>query len=67
VPLFPARLFAFATGIIVFAALLAYRPRRRTPGQVFWLYLVLAGKNLLQALGGCHQLLPHCFALIRRG
>ena len=41
-PLFPSQLFAFASGVIVFAVLLAYRPRRRTPGQVFWLYLVLA-------------------------
>ena len=42
VPLFPSQLFAFASGIVVFAVLLAYRPRRRAPGQVFWLYLVLA-------------------------
>jgi phosphatidylglycerol:prolipoprotein diacylglycerol transferase len=42
VPLFPSQLFAFASGIVVFAVLVAYRPRRRSPGQVFWLYLVLA-------------------------
>jgi phosphatidylglycerol:prolipoprotein diacylglycerol transferase len=42
VPLFPSQLFAFASGAVVFAVLLAYRPRRRAPGQVFWLYLVLA-------------------------
>ena len=42
VPLFPSQLFAFASGIAVFAVLVAYRPRRRAPGQVFWLYLVLA-------------------------
>ena len=42
VPLFPSQLFAFATGIIIFAVLILYRPRRRSPGQVFWLYLVLA-------------------------
>jgi phosphatidylglycerol:prolipoprotein diacylglycerol transferase len=42
VPLFPSQLFAFASGVIVFAVLLAYRPRRRAPGQVFWLYLALA-------------------------
>ena len=42
VPLFPSQLFAFASGIVIFAVLVAYRPRRRAPGQVFWLYLVLA-------------------------
>lgn len=42
VPLFPSQLFAFASGIAIFALLVAYRPRRRSPGQVFWLYLVLA-------------------------
>jgi len=42
VPLFPSQLFAAAAGLLVFAALLAYRPRRRAPGQVFWLYLLLA-------------------------
>lgn len=42
VPLFPSQLFAFASGLVVFAALAAYRPHRRAPGQVFWLYLVLA-------------------------
>jgi phosphatidylglycerol:prolipoprotein diacylglycerol transferase len=42
VPLFPSQLFASAAGIAVFAALVAFRPRRRAPGQVFWLYLVLA-------------------------
>ena len=42
VPLFPSQLFAFISGIIVFAVLVAYRPRRRAPGQVFWLYLILA-------------------------
>ncbi len=42
VPLFPSQLFAFASGILVFALLVAYRPRRRSPGQVFWLYLVLS-------------------------
>ena len=42
VPLFPSQLFAFASGVVVFAVLVAYRPRRRAPGQVFWLYLVLA-------------------------
>jgi len=41
-PLFPSQLFAFASGIVVFAVLVAYRPRRRAAGQVFWLYLVLA-------------------------
>jgi len=42
VPLFPSQLFSFASGIVVFAVLVAYRRRRRSPGQVFWLYLVLA-------------------------
>ncbi|HEY6001122.1 MAG TPA: prolipoprotein diacylglyceryl transferase [bacterium] len=42
VPLFPSQLFATAAGVVVFAALVAYRPRRRAPGQVFWLYLILA-------------------------
>jgi phosphatidylglycerol---prolipoprotein diacylglyceryl transferase len=42
VPLFPSQLFAFAAGVVIFAVLVAYRPRRRSPGQVFWLYLVLA-------------------------
>lgn len=42
VPLFPSQLFAFASGIVVFAVLVSYRPHRRAPGQVFWLYLVLA-------------------------
>jgi phosphatidylglycerol:prolipoprotein diacylglycerol transferase len=42
VPLFPSQLFAFASGMIIFAVLVVYRPRRRAPGQVFWLYLVLA-------------------------
>ena len=42
VPLFPSQLFAFASGVIIFAVLVAYRPRRRAPGQVFWLYLLLA-------------------------
>lgn len=42
VPLFPSQLFAFVSGLVVFAVLVAYRPRRRVPGQVFWLYLVLA-------------------------
>ncbi len=41
-PLFPSQLFAFASGLAVFAVLVLYRPRRRAPGQVFWLYLVLA-------------------------
>jgi phosphatidylglycerol:prolipoprotein diacylglycerol transferase len=41
-PLFPSQLFAFASGIVVFAVLVVYRPRRRAAGQVFWLYLVLA-------------------------
>ena len=42
VPLFPSQLLGFASGVLVFALLLAYRPRRRSPGQVFWLYLILA-------------------------
>ncbi len=42
VPLFPAQLFAFLSGLVIFAVLTAYRPRRHAPGQVFWLYLVLA-------------------------
>jgi phosphatidylglycerol:prolipoprotein diacylglycerol transferase len=42
VPLFPSQLFAFASGIVVFGVLVAYRARRRAAGQVFWLYLVLA-------------------------
>lgn len=42
VPLFPSQLFAFASGLLVYVVLAAYRPRRRAPGQVFWLYLVLA-------------------------
>ncbi len=42
VPLFPSQLFAFASGIVVFGVLVWYRPRRSAPGQVFWLYLVLA-------------------------
>lgn len=42
VSLFPSQLFAFASGVLVFLVLLAYRPGRRSPGQVFWLYLVLA-------------------------
>jgi phosphatidylglycerol:prolipoprotein diacylglycerol transferase len=42
VPLFPSQLFAFATGVAVYGLLVAYRPRRRAPGQVFWLYFVLA-------------------------
>jgi len=42
VALFPSQLFASVAGIAVFAALVAYRPRRRAPGQVFWLYLALA-------------------------
>ena len=41
-PLFPSQLFAAISGAAVFAVLLAYRPRRRAPGQVFWLYFVLA-------------------------
>lgn len=41
-PLFPSQLFAFASGVAVYAALVLYRPRRRAAGQVFWLYLVLA-------------------------
>lgn len=42
VPLFPSQLFSFASGLVIFAALTAYRPRRRAAGQVFWLYLALA-------------------------
>ncbi|HWR96980.1 MAG TPA: prolipoprotein diacylglyceryl transferase [Candidatus Methanoperedens sp.] len=42
VNLFPSQLLAAAFGLAVFAALLVYRPRRRAPGQVFWLYLLLA-------------------------
>lgn len=42
VPLFPSQLFAFAAGVVVYGALVAYRPHRRAPGQVFWLYLALA-------------------------
>jgi len=42
VPLFPSQLFSFLSGVAVYAILLLYRPRRRAPGQVFWLYLVLA-------------------------
>jgi phosphatidylglycerol:prolipoprotein diacylglycerol transferase len=42
VPLFPSQLFSFASGAVIFAILVAYRPRRRSPGQVFWLYLILA-------------------------
>lgn len=42
VPLFPSQLFAFVSGVVIFAVLVAYRPRRRAPGQVFWLYLILA-------------------------
>jgi len=42
VPLFPSQLLAFGSGIIVFMVLVAYRPRRRATGQVFWLYLILA-------------------------
>jgi phosphatidylglycerol:prolipoprotein diacylglycerol transferase len=42
VPLFPSQLFAAAAGAAVFGALVVYRPRRRAPGQVFWLYLLLA-------------------------
>jgi len=42
IPLFPSQLFAFASGIVVFAVLVACRPRLRVPGQLFWLYLVLA-------------------------
>jgi phosphatidylglycerol:prolipoprotein diacylglycerol transferase len=42
VALFPSQLFASAAGIAVCAVLVAYRPHRRAPGQVFWLYLTLA-------------------------
>ena len=42
VPLFPSQLFSFASGVVIFTILVAYRPRRRSPGQVFWLYLILA-------------------------
>lgn len=42
VPLFPVQLFAFGSGLLVFGALQLFRPRRRAPGQVFWLYLLLA-------------------------
>jgi phosphatidylglycerol:prolipoprotein diacylglycerol transferase len=42
VPLFPSQLLAAGAGLAVFVALVAYRPRRRAPGQVFWLYLLLA-------------------------
>jgi phosphatidylglycerol:prolipoprotein diacylglycerol transferase len=42
VPLFPSQLFAFLSGAVIFGILVAYRPRRRAPGQVFWLYLILA-------------------------
>jgi phosphatidylglycerol:prolipoprotein diacylglycerol transferase len=42
VPLFPSQLFAFLSGVAIYAVLVAYRPRRRAPGQVFWLYFVLA-------------------------
>jgi phosphatidylglycerol:prolipoprotein diacylglycerol transferase len=42
VPLFPAQLFAFAASLAVFGVLVAWRPRRRAAGQVFWLYLLLA-------------------------
>lgn len=41
-PLFPSQLFAAVSGAAVFVLLLAYRPRRRAAGQVFWLYFVLA-------------------------
>jgi phosphatidylglycerol:prolipoprotein diacylglycerol transferase len=47
VTLFPSQLLAAATGLAVFAALVAYRPRRRAPGQVFWLYLLLAALGRL--------------------
>lgn len=42
VPLFPTQLFGSASGLLVFAILVVYRPRRSAPGQVFWLYLILA-------------------------
>jgi phosphatidylglycerol---prolipoprotein diacylglyceryl transferase len=42
VPLFPSQLFGFASGLAVFGVLVVYRRRRQAPGQVFWLYLVLA-------------------------
>jgi phosphatidylglycerol:prolipoprotein diacylglycerol transferase len=49
VPLFPSQLLAFLSGVAVFLALVVYRPRRRAPGQVFWLYLALAsGARLVE-------------------
>jgi phosphatidylglycerol:prolipoprotein diacylglycerol transferase len=42
VPLFPVQLLAFGSGLLIFAALTLYAPRRRAAGQVFWLYLALA-------------------------
>ena len=41
-PLAPTQLIAAVSGAVVFGILLAYAPRRRAAGQVFWLYLVLA-------------------------
>jgi phosphatidylglycerol:prolipoprotein diacylglycerol transferase len=42
VALFPSQLFASAAGLLIFLALVVYRPRRRAPGQLMWLYLLLA-------------------------
>jgi phosphatidylglycerol:prolipoprotein diacylglycerol transferase len=42
VPLLPVQLFSALSGLVIFGLLTLYRRFRRAPGQVFWLYLVLA-------------------------
>lgn len=42
-PVHPTQLYSVVAALVVFLLLTAYYPRRRRPGEVFWLMLVLYG------------------------
>jgi len=51
-PVHPTQLYSSAAAIVVFLLLTSYYPRRKRPGEVFWLMLVLygIGRFLIEAV-----------------